>query len=165
MRVRQPDGLDEIRWNSKFARILACRISWSHANDETNWARTLARGGQAGENTTVHFHSTCQRAIQSDHALIISRFSIDYYYFHSNSTIQFTLQAIFDVRKQEAIPTWEELIGDSILIEYKSKFSVNFSHGKKSVRVCLMCVCARMSVWPIVNITQSAICEMSSRHQ
>ena len=32
-----------------------------------------------------------------------------------------------DANKQEKIPTWEELIGDSILIELKLKFELNFS--------------------------------------
>lgn len=32
-----------------------------------------------------------------------------------------------DADKQERVPTWEELIGDNILIEYKLQFRVNFS--------------------------------------
>lgn len=31
---------------------------------------------------------------------------------------------------QENVPTWEELIGDNILIEYNLQFDVNFSSGK-----------------------------------
>lgn len=32
--------------------------------------------------------------------------------------------------KQENIPTWKEVIGDAVLIEYKLQFAVNFSYGK-----------------------------------
>lgn len=34
---------------------------------------------------------------------------------------------ILEARAQEFVPTWEELIGDSILSELHLKFSVNFS--------------------------------------
>lgn len=31
--------------------------------------------------------------------------------------------------RQENVPTWKEVIGDSVLIEYKLQFAVNFSYG------------------------------------
>lgn len=31
---------------------------------------------------------------------------------------------------QKKIPTWREVIGESVLIEYKLKFALNFSYGK-----------------------------------
>lgn len=37
------------------------------------------------------------------------------------------LPVILDADKQENVPTWEELIGEEILIEYKLQFVVNFS--------------------------------------
>lgn len=31
--------------------------------------------------------------------------------------------------RQENVPTWKEVIGDGVLIEYKLQFAVNFSYG------------------------------------
>lgn len=35
--------------------------------------------------------------------------------------------------RQENVPTWKEVIGDGVLIEYKLQFAVNFSYGNKCV--------------------------------
>lgn len=35
---------------------------------------------------------------------------------------------------QKKLPTWREVIGDSVLIEFKLKFAVNFSYGKSLKR-------------------------------
>lgn len=45
-------------------------------------------------------------------------------------TIALSFSVLLKATKQEQIPTWCKLIGDSILIEFKLKFAVNFSNGK-----------------------------------
>lgn len=39
---------------------------------------------------------------------------------------------LIDCENQENVPTWEELIGDNILIEFNLQFDVNFSSGKNA---------------------------------
>lgn len=41
----------------------------------------------------------------------------------------FKLLVLVKAVKQENIPTWKEVIDDSVLNEFKLQFSVNFSYG------------------------------------
>uniref|UniRef100_A0A182K9N2 Uncharacterized protein n=1 Tax=Anopheles christyi TaxID=43041 RepID=A0A182K9N2_9DIPT len=41
-------------------------------------------------------------------------------------------QLMVSAVSQKKIPTWREVIGESVLIEYKLKFALNFSYGKVS---------------------------------
>lgn len=37
---------------------------------------------------------------------------------------------LLEARRQDKIPTWEELIGHDVLVNLGLKFAVNFSNGK-----------------------------------
>lgn len=43
--------------------------------------------------------------------------------------------------QQVNIPTWKEVIGNALLVEYELKFDVNFSQ-RKHIYFIILCVCA-----------------------
>lgn len=44
--------------------------------------------------------------------------------------------------QQVNIPTWKEVIGNALLVEYELKFDVNFSQ-RKHIHFITQCVCVR----------------------
>lgn len=44
--------------------------------------------------------------------------------------------------QQMNIPTWKEVVGNALLVEYELKFDVNFSQRKHIYFITLLCVCA-----------------------
>lgn len=46
--------------------------------------------------------------------------------------------------KQMNIPTWKEVVGNALLVEYELKFDVNFSQRKHIYFIILLCVCVRI---------------------
>lgn len=43
--------------------------------------------------------------------------------------------------QQVNIPTWKEIIGNALLVEYELKFDVNFSQ-RKHINFIILCLCA-----------------------
>uniref|UniRef100_A0A182Y3M8 Dynein heavy chain tail domain-containing protein n=1 Tax=Anopheles stephensi TaxID=30069 RepID=A0A182Y3M8_ANOST len=49
-------------------------------------------------------------------------------------------QLMVSAVSQKKIPTWREVIGESVLIEYKLKFALNFSYGKTTISFLFSCM-------------------------